>query len=309
MSDNVLAERARRVLQEVPSAVKPAPFALDSPTSVAEILDLLSAHGDDAKVLAGGQSLVPMLNFRLVRPARLIDINGVADLSYINASNGHLAIGALTRQREIEESPAVAADAPLLSTATGYIAHPAIRNRGTIGGSLVHNDPAAEYPLALLCLGAEVKAASTRGERTILLADLLLPWLSTTLEPDELLVEIRVPGARARQGFGFREVARRPGDFAIAATAASVTLDASGKVEQATLAASAGRCAGRLSAAEQMLVGQSPSDELLSEVAAAAEREAEPVADIHADEDYRRHLLGVLARRALAGAIDNAGKD
>jgi carbon-monoxide dehydrogenase medium subunit len=191
-------------------------------------------------------------------------------------------------------------------TATGYIGHPAIRNRATIGGSLIHNDPAAEYPLALLCLGAEVHVTSQRGERNIAVSELLLPWFSTTLEPDELLLEIRVPVRGEREGFGFQEVARRPGDFALAAAAASVTLDPSGNVVEATVAASAGRCAARLAEAEQILRGQAPTEELLTEVASAAERETEPVADIHAEEDYRRHLIGVLVRRALGEALDNA---
>ncbi len=284
--------------------MKPAPFALDTPTSVPETLDLLQSHGDDAKVLAGGQSLVPMLNFRLVRPAHLIDINRLSELSYVRRSNGHLAIGALTRQSEIHRSPVVASEAPLLSTATGYIAHPAIRNRGTIGGSLVHNDPAAEYPLALLCLQAEVVAVSIRGERTIAVGDLLLPWLSTTLEPDELLVEIRVPAAGLRQGFGFHEVARRPGDFALAAAAATISLAENDRIGEAVVAVSAGRCAQRLAGAEQVLRGQAPTEELMLQAAAAAAADVQPVADIHADEDYRRHLVQILTRRALADALD-----
>jgi 2-furoyl-CoA dehydrogenase FAD binding subunit len=266
-------------------------------------------HGDDAKVLAGGQSLVPMLNFRLVRPTRLIDINRLSQLAYVKASNGHLAIGALTRQREIEESSLVTAEVPLLAEATRYIAHPAIRNRGTIGGSLVHNDPAAEYPLALLCLGADVRVASARGERTIAVSDLLLPWLSTTLEADELLLEIRVPVRRPRQGYGFQEVARRHGDFALAAAAATVTLDSSGIVEHATLTASAGRCAERLSDAGDVLLGQATTDDLLRQVASAGASAADPVADIHAEKEYRRHLVEVLVRRALIQALDTARED
>src|SRR5205823_10155066 len=142
--------------------------------------------------------------------------NKLTEPSCIRLSDGRVAIGPLTRQWEIQESAVIRAEAPLRAAATEFIAHPAIRHRGTIGGSLVHNDPAAEYPLTLLCLGAEVRAASTRGERTIAVADLLLPWLSTTLEPDELVLEIRVPVARPSQGFGFQEVARRHGDFALA---------------------------------------------------------------------------------------------
>jgi CO/xanthine dehydrogenase FAD-binding subunit len=278
------------------------------PSSVPESLELLAAHGDDAKVIAGGQSLVPMLNFRLVRPSRLIDINRLGDLSYISQSNGHLAIGALTRQCEIEASSLVETEAPLLTVATSYIAHPQIRNRGTIGGSLLHNDPSAEYPLALLCLEAEVRVASTRGERTIQVGDLILPWFSTTVEPDELLLEIRVPVKAPRQGFGFQEVARRRGDFALGAAAAAVTLDGSGQVERVALAACAGRCAQRMTGAEQLLVGNAPTPELIGQVAGAAAAETEPVGDIHADEDYRRHLAEVLTRRALAEAVDNAAE-
>jgi CO/xanthine dehydrogenase FAD-binding subunit len=289
--------------------VKPAPFALDTPTSVPETLELLSAHGADAKVLAGGQSLVPLLNFRLVRPTRLIDINRLSQLAYVNRSNGRLAIGALTRQRELEESSLVASEVPLLAEATRFVAHPAIRNRGTIGGSLAHNDPAAEYPLALLCLDAEVRVASVRGERTIAVRDLLLPWLSTTLEADELLLEVRVPVRDPRQGFGFQEVARRHGDFALVAVAAAVTLDSSGKVEQAALAVSAGRCAERVSDAEEALVGQAPTENLLGRAAAAAAAATDPVADIHADKEFRTHLVGVLVRRTLIQAIETARQE
>jgi CO/xanthine dehydrogenase FAD-binding subunit len=284
-------------------------LALDTPTSVPETLELLSAHGADAKVLAGGQSLVPLLNFRLVRPTRLIDINRLSQLAYVKRSDGRLAIGALTRQHELEESSLVASEVPLLAEATRYVAHPAIRNRGTIGGSLAHNDPAAEYPLALLCLDAEVRVESVRGERTIAVRDLLLPWLSTTLEADELLLEVRVPVRDPRQGFGFQEVARRHGDFALVAVAAAVTLDSSGQVEQAALAVSAGRCAERVSDAEDALLGRVPTENLAGQAAAAAAAATDPVADIHADKEFRKHLVGVLVRRALVQAVDSARQE
>ena len=288
--------------------MKPAHFALDTPESASEALALLSAHGDSAKVIAGGQSLVPMLNFRLVRPERLIDINRLDELSYLRVADGVLAIGALTRQHEIETSPVVAKEAPLLTQATPFIAHPSIRHRGTIGGSLLHNDPSAEYPLVLLCLDGEVEVASTRGNRTIALRDLILPWFSTTLEPDELLLEIRVPVAGESSGFGFEELARRKGDFALASVAVALDFDGSGRVERAAITGTAGRLAQRLAGAEQALIGESPTEAVIRDVTSAAAAEIEPVGDIHADEDYRRHLLGVLTGRALRKAIgDRAG--
>ncbi|MBS1879485.1 MAG: FAD binding domain-containing protein [Actinobacteria bacterium] len=288
--------------------MKPAQFALDTPQSASEALALLSDHGDSAKVIAGGQSLVPMLNFRLVTPERLIDINGLEDLAYIRENDGVLAIGAMTRQQEIEASPVIAAAAPLLAEATREIAHPSIRNRGTVGGSLLHNDPSAEYPVTLLCLGAEVEVASVRGNRTIPVSDLILPWFSTTLEPDELLLEIRVPVAGESTSQAFEELARRKGDFALAAVAVALTFGASGAIEKAAIAGTAGRCAQRLTEAERALTGEVPTDSVVGAVAAAAETEIQPVGDIHADEDYRRHLVALMTRRALAKAIgDRAG--
>ncbi|QLQ09747.1 MAG: xanthine dehydrogenase family protein subunit M [Nocardioidaceae bacterium] len=286
--------------------MKPAPFVLDTPTSVPEALDLLAEHGYDAKILAGGQSLVPMLNFRLVRPDHLIDINKLTELAYIRLEGDHLALGALTRQADVEDSALVDENAPLISMAIKNIAHRQIRNRGTVGGSLVHNDPSAEMPLTLLCLGAEVRLASVRGTRTVPVSEFILPWLATTAEADELLVEIRIPVQQSGTGIGFHELARRAGDFALAAAATTVRLAADGTVVEASLAACAARVAQKLPTAEAALVGQVPSDEVIAAAAAAAAGEVDPVADIHADADYRRHLVKVLTTRALRDAVDNA---
>lgn len=286
--------------------MKPASFVLDTPTSVPEALDLLAEHGDEAKVMAGGQSLVPMLNFRLVRPDHLIDINRLTELAYIRLDGEHLAIGALTRQADVEDSELVAERVPLITAAVKNIAHRQIRNRGTIGGSLIHNDPSAELPLTLLCLGAEVRLASVRGTRTIPVDGFILPWLSTTAEADELLVEVRVPVRRPGTGIGFQEFARRAGDFALAAAAATVRLAADGTVAEASVAACAAKVAQKLPATEAALVGQVPGAEVIAAAASAAAGEVDPVADIHADAEYRRHLVKTLTARALRDAVDNA---
>jgi len=288
--------------------VKPAPFEHRAPADVAEVLALLHDHAPDARLLAGGQSLMPMLNFRLARPGLLIDLNRIADLAYIRDEGDHLAIGAMTRERAIESSALVREAAPLLHEATTLIGHLAIRNRGTIGGSLANADPAAEYPAVALALGCDMVIRSVRGERRVAAADFFHGVLTTAIEPDELLAEVIVPRAPAGSGSAFAEIARRQGDFALAGVAARVTLTG-GEVTGAWLAAcGVGSGPARLAAAERALLQGGTGEAAVKAAARAAMDEIDPESDLHASADYRRRLAGVMTLRALTTALDRAGR-
>jgi len=288
--------------------VKPAPFDYFAPGTLDEALALLAEHGDEAKPLAGGQSLIPAMNFRLARPRVLVDLNRVGALSYIRAEKSGVEIGAMTRQRAVERSDVVARAAPLLTEAMPAIAHPQIRNRGTVGGSIAHADPSVELPAVALALDARFRARSATGERTIVAADFFKGMLETALEPGELLVEIALPPLQPRTGTAFLEVARRHGDYALVGVAAVVTLDATGRCQAARIALlSVGDGPVLAVEAGKTLVGQKRSDELLRAAAdAAAKRDVDPPSDIHASAAYRRRLVDVLTRRALARAFERA---
>ena len=278
--------------------MKPSRFDYSAPTTVSETVSVLADEGSDAKILAGGQSLVPILNFRMASPARLVDINGVTELDYVRG-NGITAIGAMTRLTTLEGAETSA----IVDKALPHIGHRAIRNRGTLGGSLAHNDPAAELPAVLMVLDGEVTAVSSSGERTLSVTDLVGErFLETTLAPTELITEIRIPASAPGTVFGFAEFARRRGDFAIAGVAASITLNGS-TIEAAAVGAFGGTHATRLPGAEAALEGAEIGDGVSAAAAAAASAEFPTTADMHGDEDYRRHLVGVLTKRALADAV------
>lgn len=288
--------------------MKPAPFEYVRPRSLAEALEVLHERGDEAKVLAGGQSLVPMMNFRLARPGVLVDLNGLADLAYIRADDGGVALGAMTRQRTIETSSLVRERAPLVHAATPWIGHVPIRTRGTVGGSLVHADPAAEYPVAMVALDAELTLARKGGTRRLRAGDFFQTYLTTDIAPTEILTEIRVPGLPASARVAFLEIARRHGDFAIVAAAAALVLDGAGTVREARIAlGGVGPTPLRARRAEAMLAGQRPTKALLAEAAAAVMAETDPPADIHASAEYRREMSAVFTRRALTRALAEAG--
>ena len=288
--------------------MKPAPFDYFSPATVEEALALLDEHGGDAKPLAGGQSLIPAMNFRLARPAVLVDLNRIAELAYVRAAPGGVAIGAMTRQRAVERSDDVARAAPLLAEAMPSIAHPQIRNRGTMGGSIAHADPSAELPAVMLALDAQFRAKSATGERSIPAGEFFKGMLETALAPGELLVEIAVPRLPASSGTAFLEMARRHGDYALVGVAAIVTLDPRGRCQEAKLSLlSVGDGPVLATEAGKVLAGQSPSEELLRAAGdAAATRDVDPPSDIHASAAYRRQLVAVLTRRALARAFERA---
>jgi CO/xanthine dehydrogenase FAD-binding subunit len=269
--------------------MKPAPFEYDAPESVEEALDLLAQHGDEAKVLAGGQSLVPLLNFRLARPERLVDINRIAELGYARESEGRLKLGALTRTATLERSGLVAERWPLLREAVRHSGHPQIRSRGTVGGSVAHADPAAELPVALTALDARFVVRSTRGTRTLSPDELFAGFLTTTLEPDELVVEIDVPSLPAGCGTAFVEYSRVHGDFALAGAAVVVSADAA-----AIVLLGAAPTPLRVPDAERALGGG--ADEDAARLAAAAAEVDGP----------RRALLEHVARLAISLARERS---
>ncbi|HET9477047.1 MAG TPA: xanthine dehydrogenase family protein subunit M [Dehalococcoidia bacterium] len=287
--------------------MKPPPFEYHDPETLEEAVRLLAEYEGEAKVIAGGQSLMPLLNMRLARPQALVDLRRIAGLDYIRRENGGLAIGALTRQRDVERSADVAELFPLLQAATRFIAHPQIRNRGTIGGSMAHADPAAELPAVAVSLDATFAITGPQGERAVAAGDFFVSFLTTSLGPEDVLTEVRFPGLGRRMGWSFQEVARRHGDFALAGVAVALAIE-SGKCRNARVALFG--VAGtpvRARRAEQVLEGETPSGELMREAAmTAAEEMDEPVADIHASAEYRRHVAGVLTRRALEEAASRA---
>lgn len=286
--------------------MKPARFDYHDPGTLEEALALLRQHGDDAKLLAGGQSLIPMLNMRLARPAVLIDLNRVAGLAYVREEGDWLDIGAMTRHAEVERSEPVARRQPLLAEAMRHIGHVQIRNRGTIGGSLVHADPSAELPAVMLALDAVLVAAGAGGAvREIPAAAFFLMYFTTCLRPDEILTEIRVPALAPRTGWAFAEMARRGGDFALVGVACTLTLAADGTVAGARLGLTGvGMTPVRAASAEAMLVGHAPSNERFKEAAEAAAGGIIPDDDIHATAVYRQELARVLTERALHTALE-----
>ncbi|HSL27818.1 MAG TPA: xanthine dehydrogenase family protein subunit M [Anaerolineales bacterium] len=288
--------------------MKPAPFEYHAPQTLEQALDLKRQHGDEAKILAGGQSLVPAMNFRVVQPSLLIDLNTVKELAYIHENGASFRIGAMTRERQLELSSAIASHLPLLHEAAPHIAHPQIRNRGTIGGSIVNADPAAELPVLMLALDARLKARSASGERWIHARDFFVGMFTTALEPDEILVEIEIPFMPARTGWSFLEVAPRAGDYAMMGVAVLVTLDESGKCERARLVyLNAGDGPVDAGEAAQMLQGNLIGAELIQSAArVASEKEVNPFGNIHASPEYQRHLAEVLTKRALNIAAERA---
>lgn len=287
--------------------MKPAPFLYERPRSADEALALLAEHGDDAKVLAGGQSLVPMLNFRLARPAVIVDIARLGELTFISRHHGTLRIGATTRQVAGERSGLVARGWPMLTEAIRWVAHPQVRNMGTIGGSIAHADPAAELPVACVALDARVHVRSARGARAVPARELFVTHLTTQLAPDELLTEIEIPAVAPGTGWGFVEFARRHGDFALGGAAAQLRLDASGQCERATLTLmTAAPVPWRAEDAERALTGSEPDDATLAEAARVATADLTPTGDIHGSSEYRKSLAQAMALRALTAARERA---
>jgi CO/xanthine dehydrogenase FAD-binding subunit len=289
--------------------MKPAPFKYHAPTTLEEALDHLAEYGYDAKILAGGQSLVPMLNFRLAQPSVLVDLNKVSELFYIQPDrDGGLRLGAMTRQAQVEHDPMIAERAPLVREVMPQIAYPQIRARGTFGGSLAHADPSAELVAVNIALDGRFRLRSQARERWVQASEFYLGLFTTTLEADEILVEIALPPMPPRSGWSFLQVTRRHHDFCIAGVAVRVALDRRGQCEQARMVfLSAGDGPVDARRAAQALVGQEPTAEAIRAAAEMAARdEIDPGSDIHASAEYRRHLAAVLAQRTLTLAFDRA---
>ena len=283
--------------------MKSPPFDYLAPRSVDEALAVLREHGDEAKVLAGGQSLIPILALRLAHPAVLIDIGGIETLGEI-ADNGVLTIGAGVTQRRAERSAMVSSACPLLAATLPQIAHPQIRNRGTIGGSVAHADPAAELPAVMLALDAVMTIRGAAGARQVAAADFFRSYLETAIAADELLVDVRLPVAGASGvGSAFQEISRRHGDFALAGAATQVTLDDGGRVRSARIAF-CGVAATPVGAdvATAALVGRVLDEAIIAEIAQLAAADLDPPSDVHATGAYRKHIAGVLASRTLTVA-------
>ncbi len=281
--------------------MKPASFAYVAPPTLDAALTAVQQHGFDAKLLAGGQSLVPVMNFRLAQPGVLVDLNRLSELDFIQqTADGRLRFGSMTRQRTLERHPLVAAHAPLLYETMPHVAHTQIRNRGTFGGSLAHADPAAELPVVLVALYGRVRLQKVSGERWVNGADFFTGLFETACTDEEILTEIELPPLPPHTGTAFLEVARRHGDYALGGVAVVVTVDQSGACTAARLVyLNAGDVPMVAAQAGAMLVGQKMNDGLVTAVAEAAQKEIAPNGDIHASAAYKRHLARVLTVRAL----------
>jgi aerobic carbon-monoxide dehydrogenase medium subunit len=286
--------------------MKPAPFAYHAPSTVAEAVSALGEHGDDAKVLAGGQSLVPMMALRLARPTDLIDVNGVAELAGVRREIGCLVVGATVRHASLERDPEIGDSVPLLRLAAPRIGHFQIRSRGTLGGSLAHADAAAELPAVARALDAEILVRDPTGERTIPSAEFFETMFTTVLEPNELLTGVRFPVWEPGSGFSVEEIARRHGDFALAGAVCAVTITA-GRIERAALAMfGMSSVPERLGALEESLTGAAVDGLDLGDVGEQGVAALDPPSDVHATGKYRKKIGAVLIRRALSSAIQSA---
>ncbi|MFN2188355.1 MAG: FAD binding domain-containing protein, partial [Candidatus Promineifilaceae bacterium] len=289
-------------------SMKPAPFKYASPTSLTTAVDLLAENSFDAKLLAGGQSLVPAMNFRLTQPAMLIDINRLNELDFIRSDNNRIRVGAMTRQRTLERSPLVKSELPLIHETMPFIAHAQIRNRGTIGGSLAHADPASELPVLMVALRGNFKVQNQQGQRWIPAEDFFISLFTTALEPDEIMTEIELAPISKGQGWSFQEFSRRKGDYALMGVAIVLNLDEHSKMHDSRLVyLNAGDAPRNASPASALLDGQQPSGNLFEEVARSAAYDfINPSANIHASVPYLRHLAYALTLRGLESAYSRA---
>jgi len=286
----------------------PAAFEYHSPSSLGEATALLARLGEEAKILSGGQSLIPLMKLRLAGPRHLVDINGIPDLAYVREADGFLKIGGLTRESDLEASELIRTRYPLLYDTTRVIADPLVRNLATVGGNLAHGDPANDHPAAMLALGAEVVAAGPRGERRIPLTSFFTGPFATALTPDEILVEIRVPVPAARSGGAYVKLERKVGDFATAAVAAQVTVGANGTCERVGIAlTNVGLTPIKADRAEAALTGTRPDDAAIKRAAQLAADAAQPTADLRGPVEYKKDLVSVLTTRAVRRALDRAG--
>lgn len=286
----------------------PSAFDFYAPRTLDEAIALLAEHGDEAKVLAGGQSLIPAMRFRLAAPAVLVDINGIGGLDGLRETNGHLAIGALTREAALEEYTFIRERYPLLADAAHVIADPLVRNRATVGGNLAHADPANDHPAVMLAYGAELAAHGPRGARTIPIDDFFTGMFSTSLEPDELLTEIRIPRPDPGSGGAYLKVERKVGDYAISAVAVQLTMDGPTIRTIRIALTNVSPTPMRAEEAERILTGQTLTDATLEAAGQAAAAACDPSADLRGSVEYKRDLTRVLVKRAVRRAAERATK-
>jgi carbon-monoxide dehydrogenase medium subunit/2-furoyl-CoA dehydrogenase FAD binding subunit len=285
--------------------MKPAAFEYFTPGNVAEAIELLERHGDEAKILAGGQSLVPMMNFRVARPEILIDINRIKELDYIREEGDELVIGALTRESALEKSSLIQKRCPILARAISFIGHFPIRTRGTFGGSLVHADPSAEIPTVVMGMDAKMKVIGPSGERTLGPDEFFLTYLTTSLEPSEILVEVRIPALPQKAGWSFVELSRRHGDFAIVAAASILFMEGGGLCKEARIAlGGVAPTPIRAEEAEGLLAGQTLTESLIDKAGQMAAEATDPEPDYHASAEYRRDMARVFVKRGLEEALN-----
>jgi aerobic carbon-monoxide dehydrogenase medium subunit len=286
----------------------PAAFEYHAPTGLAEATALLARLGEDAKILSGGQSLIPLMKLRLARPRHVVDINGLSDLAYVREEGGVLRIGALVRESDLEESELIRSRYPLLADASRVIADPLVRNLATVAGNLAHADPANDHPAVMLALNAEVVAANAKGQRRLPLASFFVGPFTTVLQPDEILVEVRVPAPAPRSGGAYVKLERKVGDFATAAVAVQLTLGADGACQHAGIGlTNVGATPIKAVKAEGALLGRRLDEATITQAAQSAAAEADPSEDLRGSVEYKRDLVRVLTTRALARALQRAG--
>ena len=287
----------------------PPAFEYLRPKTIPEAIGFLQQHGEDAKILSGGQSLIPMMKFRLARPGYLIDINRISGLSYIKEEGGYLKIGGLTREADVESSPLIRSKYPILFDTTRVIADPQIRNMATLAGNLAHGDPANDHPATMMALGAQVVATGSKGERIIPIERFFVTVFTTDLQHDEIVTEIRIPTPPARSGGAYFKLERKVGDFATAAVAAQLTLDADGTCKKVGIAlTNVGATPVKAAKAENFLTEKKMEESNIAQAAQLAAEEAQPSSDLRGPEEYKRGLVKELTRRALRRAHERAGK-
>lgn len=287
----------------------PPAFEYLRPKTIPEALAFLDQHGDDAKILSGGQSLIPMMKLRLARPAFLVDLNRISGLAYIKEDGGFLKIGGLTREADIEASSLVRTQYPLLFDTAGVIADPQVRNLATVGGNLAHGDPANDHPATMMALGAQIVATGKKGERVIPVDSFFVSLFTTALDPGEILTEIRIPVPPPRSGGAYIKVERKVGDFATAAVAAQITLDDKGAVAKAGIAlTNAGPTPIKAKKAEDLLHGKKPDAATIAQAAQLAADDGQPSSDLRGPAEYKKGLIKELAKRAITRAVERAGK-
>ncbi|GIU93519.1 MAG: carbon monoxide dehydrogenase [Acidimicrobiia bacterium] len=285
----------------------PPRFEYSAPRSLEEALDLLAEVGDEGRVLAGGQSLLPMMKLRLAAPAHLVDINRLPGLGSITDTNGEISIGALVRHADVATDPTVAAHAPLLAAAAPWIADPLVRNRGTLCGSVAHCDPEGDWNSLMLAVGATVVATSREGTRTIPIADFVVDFFTNALRPGEMVTEVRVPKAGPRTGGAYLKLERKIGDYATVGVATHLRLDESGRIAQAGIALTSVAPKNlKVTEAEELLVGNEPSDELFAEAAEVAARTCQPTSDVRGPAEYKRAVVRTYTERGLRRALAEA---